>query len=89
MKNPKQLLCNQYNENLTNVSRTDKIGASNHLEMIDDIIDGLNIHTVTGTGLDKDAADANKESIEGDSDTLKKGTGHEWNHVSITNPLKD
>ena len=46
-----------------NESRTDKIGASNHLEMIDDIIEGLNIHTVTGTGLDKDAADANKESL--------------------------
>jgi hypothetical protein len=36
MKNPKQLLCNQYNENLTNVSRTDKIGASDHLEMIEE-----------------------------------------------------
>lgn len=116
MKDKTPLLCNQYSQNLKNVSRTDKIGANNHEEMINPIaesaskildnatnevievslVDGLmnswntkGFNHVTGSGLDKDAADANKESIEGDSDTLKKGTGHEWNHVSITNPLKD
>ena len=31
----------------------------------------------------------NPEIFANDTDTFKNGVGSQWNHVSITNPLKD
>lgn len=82
MKNKENLLCNSYTENLKNLSRTDKIGASNHLEMIEEEPRGADqLRTVkltcpkiqvTGSGLDKNAAEANKEMIEEQPKTVFK-----------------
>jgi hypothetical protein len=95
IENP--LLCNQYNENLKNVSRTDKIGANNHEEMIEEEIErgsivfcwddddpkkvSIGIYQGMRFGIHKSTVHANLF----DKDIL----GLSWDNCSLTNPLKD